>query len=60
MHLEDLIVVYMLKNGAPFVKELAVIVARGRDNTISCYPVVETVHRDNICHIVKAPADVKG
>ncbi|OVA14682.1 N5-carboxyaminoimidazole ribonucleotide mutase PurE domain [Macleaya cordata] len=43
---------------APFVKELAVIVARGRDNSLSCYPVVETIHKDNICHIVKAPADV--
>lgn len=45
---------------APFVKELAVIVARGRggDNTIRCYPVVETIHRENICHIVKAPANV--
>lgn len=43
---------------APFVKELAVIVARGRDNSIVCYPVVETIHRENICHIVKAPADV--
>ncbi|KAG5404438.1 hypothetical protein IGI04_010557 [Brassica rapa subsp. trilocularis] len=43
---------------APFVKELAVIVARGRDGSMVCYPVVETVHRDNICHIVKAPADV--
>ncbi|KAF2314562.1 hypothetical protein GH714_027591 [Hevea brasiliensis] len=43
---------------APFVKELAVIVARGRDNTILCYPVVETIHKENICHIVKAPADV--
>ncbi|CAH1419680.1 unnamed protein product [Lactuca virosa] len=42
---------------APFVKELAVIVARGRDNSISCYPVVETVHRENICHIVKSPAN---
>ncbi|KAJ4824398.1 hypothetical protein Tsubulata_024695 [Turnera subulata] len=42
----------------PFVKELAVIVARGRDHSISCYPVVETIHRENICHIVKAPADV--
>ncbi|KAJ1409989.1 Pre-ATP-grasp domain superfamily [Sesbania bispinosa] len=44
---------------APFVKELTVIVVRGRDNSISCYPVVETIHRDNICHIVKAPANVK-
>ncbi|KDP23690.1 hypothetical protein JCGZ_23523 [Jatropha curcas] len=43
---------------APFVKELAVIVARGRDNSIFCYPVVETIHKENICHIVKAPADV--
>ncbi|XVF06356.1 hypothetical protein REPUB_Repub06bG0041100 [Reevesia pubescens] len=43
---------------ASFVKELAVIVARGRDNSILCYPVVETIHKENICHIVKAPADV--
>ncbi|KAJ4719695.1 phosphoribosylaminoimidazole carboxylase [Melia azedarach] len=43
---------------APFVKELAVIVARGRNSSILCYPVVETIHRENICHIVKAPAAV--
>ncbi|KAF7144026.1 hypothetical protein RHSIM_Rhsim05G0177800 [Rhododendron simsii] len=43
---------------APFVKELAVIVARGRDKSILCYPVVETIHRENICHIVKVPANV--
>ncbi|KAL6177911.1 hypothetical protein ACLB2K_049432 [Fragaria x ananassa] len=43
---------------APFIKELAVIVARGRDNSIVCYPVVETIHKENICHIVKAPANV--
>ncbi|CAA7402806.1 unnamed protein product [Spirodela intermedia] len=42
----------------PFVKELSVIVGRGRDGTILCYSVVETVHKDNICHIVEAPADV--
>ncbi|CAI9271080.1 unnamed protein product [Lactuca saligna] len=34
-----------VEQSAPFVKELAVIVARGRDNSISCYHVVETVHR---------------
>ncbi|KAG5549787.1 hypothetical protein RHGRI_014930 [Rhododendron griersonianum] len=39
-------------------QELAVIVARGRDKSILCYPVVETIHRENICHIVKAPANV--
>lgn len=43
---------------APFVKELAVIVVRGRDKSILCYPVVETIHKENICHIVKAPAAV--
>ncbi|KAL8051531.1 hypothetical protein ABFX02_06G152700 [Erythranthe guttata] len=43
---------------APFSKELSVIVARGRDNTVLCYPVVETIHRENICHIVKSPANV--
>ncbi|KAK4386261.1 Phosphoribosylaminoimidazole carboxylase, chloroplastic, partial [Sesamum angolense] len=43
---------------APFVKELSVIVARGRDNSMLCYPVVETIHRENICHIVKSPANV--
>ncbi|CAN0830744.1 Phosphoribosylaminoimidazole carboxylase, chloroplastic (Fragment) [Linum grandiflorum] len=43
---------------APFVKELAVIVARSRDGSIVCYPVVETIHKENICHIVKAPAVV--
>ncbi|XP_078431893.1 phosphoribosylaminoimidazole carboxylase, putative / AIR carboxylase isoform X2 [Wolffia australiana] len=42
----------------PFVKELSVIVGRGRDGSMLCYPVVETVHKDNICHIVEAPADV--
>ncbi|KAE9589634.1 hypothetical protein Lal_00000232 [Lupinus albus] len=44
---------------APFVKELAVIVVKGRDNYVLCYPVVETIHRDSICHTIKAPADVK-
>ncbi|XP_023549739.1 phosphoribosylaminoimidazole carboxylase, chloroplastic-like isoform X1 [Cucurbita pepo subsp. pepo] len=43
---------------APFVKELSVIIARGRDNSMACYPVVETIHKENICHIVKAPASV--
>ncbi|GJN38017.1 hypothetical protein PR202_gb27023 [Eleusine coracana subsp. coracana] len=41
-----------------FVKELSVIVARSRDGSTVCYPVVETIHKDNICHIVKAPAEV--
>ncbi|CAL9108631.1 unnamed protein product, partial [Musa acuminata var. zebrina] len=38
--------------------ELCVIVARARDKSVSCFPVVETIHKDNICHIVEAPAGV--
>ncbi|EPS74390.1 hypothetical protein M569_00365 [Genlisea aurea] len=45
---------------AQFVKELAVIVSRGRDGDLVCYTVVETIHRENICHIVKSPASVSS
>lgn len=43
---------------APFVKELAVMVVRSRDGTVVSYPVVETIHKNNICHVTEAPADV--
>ncbi|KXZ55857.1 hypothetical protein GPECTOR_2g1408 [Gonium pectorale] len=43
---------------APFVKELAVMVVRSRDGSVVSYPVVETIHKDNICHVTEAPADV--
>ncbi len=42
----------------PFVRELAVMVARGREGACVVYPVVETVQRNHICHIVRAPAPV--
>jgi 5-(carboxyamino)imidazole ribonucleotide synthase len=42
----------------PFVKELAVIVTRGRDGATAIYPVVETIQRNHICHVVKAPAQI--
>ena len=41
---------------APFTRELAVMVARGRDGVCVVYPVVETVQQNHICHIVRAPA----
>jgi 5-(carboxyamino)imidazole ribonucleotide synthase len=41
-----------------FTAELAVIVTRGRDGQSVSYPVVETIQRDHICQIVKAPASV--
>ncbi len=42
----------------PFVKELSVIVARSITGEIQTYPVVETIHKNNICHTVIAPAPV--
>ncbi len=42
----------------PFVKELSVVIARSTKGEIKTYPVVETIHKNNICHIVKAPAPV--
>ncbi|HSX52851.1 MAG TPA: 5-(carboxyamino)imidazole ribonucleotide synthase [Patescibacteria group bacterium] len=42
----------------PFVKELAVMVARDMKNNVIAYPVVETIHDRNICVEVQAPANV--
>lgn len=42
----------------PFSKELAIMVARGIHGEIKTYPVVETIHENNICHVVLAPAPV--
>lgn len=42
----------------PFQKELAIIVARSMSGDIATYPVVETIHKNNICHTVLAPAPI--
>lgn len=42
----------------PFTNELAVIVTRARDGEAVAYPVVETIQREHICHVVRAPAPV--
>lgn len=42
-----------------FTKELAVMVARSTKGEIVTYPVVETIHKNNICHTVFAPARVE-
>lgn len=42
----------------PFVKELAIQVARSKSGKIKMYPLVETIQENNICHIVKYPANV--
>jgi len=41
-----------------FQKELAVIIARDVRGTIAQYPVVETIHENNICNLVLAPANI--
>jgi 5-(carboxyamino)imidazole ribonucleotide synthase len=48
----------MVEAWFPFVKELAVIVTRGRDGATAVYPVVETIQRNHVCHVVKAPAQI--
>lgn len=42
----------------PFTHELAVMVVRLIEGEVFAYPTVETVHQNNICHIVTAPANV--
>lgn len=41
-----------------FKKELAVMVAKGMNGEIKIYPVVQTIHKDNICDTVIAPAPI--
>jgi len=43
----------------PFVKELAVMVVRTEGGVVS-YPVVQTIQKDNICHLVMAPAQISA
>jgi phosphoribosylaminoimidazole carboxylase PurK protein len=42
----------------PFQTELSVISARDRRGNVVTYPTVETVHEDNICHMVMCPPDL--
>ena len=42
----------------PFERELAVMVVRGRAGELATYPVVETIQREHICHVVRAPAEL--
>lgn len=42
----------------PFIKELAIMVAKNTKGEIKPYPVVETIHKNNICDTVIAPAEI--
>jgi 5-(carboxyamino)imidazole ribonucleotide synthase len=48
----------MVEAFVPFVRELAVMVLRGRDGETRAYPVVETIQQNHICHLVRAPAAI--
>lgn len=43
-----------------FSCELSVLVAKDIQDKLHPYPVVETVHKDNICHLVYSPARVSN
>ncbi|HYE30217.1 MAG TPA: 5-(carboxyamino)imidazole ribonucleotide synthase [Methylomirabilota bacterium] len=40
----------------PFAAELAIIVTRARNGELAVYPLVESVQKNHICHLTKAPA----
>lgn len=42
----------------PFVKELAVMVARSTKGEVAVYPLAQTIHKRNICNEVLVPAPV--
>lgn len=42
----------------PFVKELAVVAVRNSDGKILTYPVVETIHKNNILNYLLSPAPI--
>jgi 5-(carboxyamino)imidazole ribonucleotide synthase len=48
----------VLEAKAPFVRELSVIAARGREGEIAAYPVGENLHEGGVLRRTLAPADV--
>lgn len=48
----------ILEAFVPFVREISVIAARGRDGAIACYDPAENVHRDGILHTSTVPAAI--
>lgn len=46
----------MVEAVVPFIRELAVIIARAANGDIRDYPVVETIQKNGICHRVHCPA----
>jgi phosphoribosylaminoimidazole carboxylase len=51
---------FYVEKWVPYVKELAIMVVRNTLGEVVSYPVVETIQKDNICHLVIAPAVISG
>lgn len=51
----DLNALYV-ENFCPFDAELAIIITTGQQGETAIYPLVESVQKNHICHIVRAPA----
>lgn len=43
-----------------YARELATIITRASDGSIAAYPIVETIQRNHICRMVKAPAEISS
>ena len=48
----------VLETVVPFKSELSVVLARGLQGDIQLYPLAENVHRENILHTTRVPAQV--
>ena len=48
----------ILESFVPFVREVSIIAARGRDGSFAAYDPVENVHRNGILHTSTLPASV--
>ena len=46
----------ILEGFVPFVRELSILAARGRDGQVACFPLVENHHRGGILRLSLAPA----
>ena len=47
-----------IERGIPFKKELAIQVVKSQSGQVMFYPIVETIQKNNICHMVKYPAEI--
>ncbi|KAI9299161.1 phosphoribosylaminoimidazole carboxylase [Neoconidiobolus thromboides FSU 785] len=51
---------FYVERWVPYVKELACMVVRSTSGEVASYPIVETIQKDNICHVVIAPAAISS